>query len=85
MEVYPSTAWVKASNPVALVTLFGEDTVNDASTIATSGISTVPFNNILIVVFVSVIMVNCVASDPVPAVVGIATIGGSGFVISFPM
>ena len=43
------------------------------------------FKKHLDVFLVSVMIVNCVASDPVPAVVGIAAIGGIFTSITFPM
>ena len=55
------------------------------SSTARSGSSLSPFSSILISFSVSVIIVNFVASEPVPAVVGISTIGGNSPSISFPM
>ena len=52
---------------------------------ANEGISTLPLSSILMSFLVSVMIVNCVASDPVPAVVGIATIGGISTSITSPM
>ena len=83
-DVYASLAWQSASSPVAAVTLLGAVSVNAGSSIAISGISTAPLRSILISFSVLVIIVNCVASEPVPDVVGIATIGGVGTVITFP-
>ena len=74
----------RASRPVAAVIEGGAVTVNLGSSIARSGIRTGPFNSILISLFVLVIMVNCVASEPVPLVVGIATVGGVGTEMVFP-
>ena len=71
--------------PVDAVTGFGAVTVNCGSTTASWGISTCPFRSILISRVVSLMIVNWVASDPVPAVVGIAVIGGVGIWISFPI
>ncbi len=58
---------------------------NCGSMTARSGISTFPLSSILISFLVSVMMVNWVASDPVPAVVGIAMMGGISALISFPI
>ena len=77
-EVYASMAWVRASTPVAAVISGGAVMVNCGSMTAKSGISPGPFKSIFTCVAVSVIMVNWVASDPVPAVVGMAAMG-AGF------
>ena len=37
--IYPSTACVKASNPVAAAVIFGKLSINSESTIASNGIS----------------------------------------------
>ena len=75
---------VSASRPVEAVTLAGADSDSAESTTARSGSRAAPFSSIFTWVAVSVIMVNWVASDPVPAVVGMATIPGSGPAISLP-
>ena len=52
----------------------------DGSITARSGMRDLPFRSILTLLFVLVITVNCVASLPVPAVVGIAAnVFASGF------
>ena len=84
-DVYASTACVRASRPVAAVTVFGISTVYSGLMTATSGTRQSPFNSILIPFSVSVTIVNLVASEPVPAVVGIATIGGTFPSIIFPL
>ena len=58
--------------------------VNLGSSTAISGIRFLPFSSILISASVLVIMVNWVASEPVPLVVGMAAMGGRVPVISFP-
>ena len=63
----------------------GEEIVKTGSITASSGTNTAPFNSILIPFSLSVITVNWVASEPVPAVVGIAAIGGILPVIVFPI
>ena len=63
----------------------GTDKVNRGSTTASCGMSTVPFSSIFTSFFVSLMMVNWVASDPVPAVVGMAVMGGVGAVMGRPM
>ena len=71
-------AWQSASRPVALVTLAGAVRVNAGSTMATSGMSGAPAMSIFTSACVFVMMANCVASEPVPAVVGMATMGQTG-------
>ena len=71
-------AWHRASSPVAAVTAGGAVVVKLGSTTATSGMRAGPFNSIFTWVSSSVITVNMVASEPVPAVVGIATMGTKG-------
>ena len=58
--------------------------VNLGSSTAISGIRFLPFSSILMSASVFVMMVNWVASEPVPLVVGMAAIGGRAPVISFP-
>ena len=82
--MYASLAWQSASSPVAAVTDGGAVMVNAGSSIARSGIRTAPFKSIFMSFSVFVMIVNCVASEPVPLVVGIATIGGVGTVITLP-
>lgn len=78
LEVNDSMAWHSASMPVAAVTFAGAVSVNTGSTMASSGMSGVPAMSIFTSLAVSVMIVNCVASEPVPAVVGMATIGQTG-------
>ena len=76
---------MSASRPVEAVTLFGDDIENAGSMIASDGIRQSPFRSIFMLVALSVITVNFVASEPVPAVVGIAAIGGIFPFITFPI
>jgi len=64
--------------PVAAVILGGTVMVNCGSITARSGIRDGPFKSIFTCVARSVMIVNWVASDPVPAVVGTAAIKGNG-------
>ena len=85
LDVYASTAWVRASRPVEAVIVFGIVSVASGSTTAISGTSPSPLRSIFTSVAASVITVNFVASEPVPAVVGMAVMGGNLPVISFPI
>ena len=59
--------------------------VNIGSMIARSGIRQAPVSNIFTFVSVSLMIVNLVASEPVPAVVGMATRPGLLMSMSLPM
>ena len=76
---------MSASSPVDAVTLLGEDIENSGSMTASVGTRSSPLSSIFILVSLSVMTVNFVASEPVPAVVGIAAIGGRPPSIAFPM
>src|ERR1700729_1337297 len=80
---YAPIAWVTESIPVSAVNLAGMLIVNSKSTIAAFGTSGAPAMSIFSSVSESVITVKRDTSDPVPAVVGIATWGGLFFGISF--
>ncbi len=79
MDVYASMAWVKASTPVATVTSGGTVRVNTGSMTAKSAMSLASLRSIFTSVSVLVIIETFVASEPVPAVVGIATVGEDFF------
>ncbi len=68
-------AWLNASIPVAAVIAGGEVMVKIGSTIAIVGIKAGCLIIIFTSLFVLVITVASVASEPVPAVVGIAMCG----------
>ena len=72
-DVYASIAWQRASTPVAAVTAGGAVIVNEGSTTASAGMIEGPPSSILTLFSVSVMIVFFVTSEPVPAVVGIAT------------
>ena len=74
-EVYASTAWVSASSPVCAVIFCGDEIEYSGSTTATFGSILSSAISSFISFSESVMTVNLVASEPVPAVVGTATIG----------
>jgi hypothetical protein len=73
---YASRPWVKASIPVAAVSRGGRSTVSSGSQIATRGMRNGLKMTVLRPVSGSVATPERPTSDPVPAVVGIATSGG---------
>lgn len=75
---YASTAWVSASMPVSAVSRGGIDRVSSASITVASGRNAGPVQSIFSSVALSVMTVNWVASDPLPAVVGTAITGSAG-------
>ena len=66
-------AWVSVSMPVSAVRRKGQLSVSSKSTMAACGITPLPAISIFSSVSVSVMTVNLVTSDPVPAVVGMAS------------
>ena len=75
MDQYPSMAWHSASSPVAAVTNFGNENVSAGSTNAWAGYSESDAMGPLMPFSVSSSTENGVTSEPVPAVVGMATTG----------
>lgn len=75
---YASTACVSASMPVSAVSREGIDRVSSKSTTAATGRNAGPVQSIFSSVALSVMTVNWVASEPLPAVVGTAITGIAG-------
>src|SRR5574338_1074350 len=81
VETYASTAWVRASLPVAAVSAGGLPTISSGSLIATFGVQRQSTIAIFTCVLVFVMMQNRVISLAVPAVVLMARNGGMGFLL----
>jgi len=78
VDTYASTAWVRASIPVAAVRRGGMPTMRTGSLMATVGVQRQSTMAIFTWRDRSVMMQNRVISEPVPAVVLMATKGGKG-------
>ena len=75
--IYPSEAWKKASKPCRAVNFAGTDTISSGSTIDSTGKVKSPPKPIFSCRSSLVITAQGSASVPVPAVVGIATMGSA--------